>query len=367
MGTSKHLLITAGLLLASSVSLADLVNMPQGDDLIAIEESVSTQFQVDDIFAIANHININHATRGTAHIIGKQLNINAPVTHNLYALGENIMLRAPVTQDVLVIGSNIQLSENIDGELRALGETISITGRIAGDATIGGNSVHINSHIGGNLVVSASHLSFGQQARIEGTVTLYEDSQQSHDIPSSVADGNKVDRIQMDNISHYQVQLEHQQSGWQRWLGKTFILFLLALILVLLARNFMIRAAAKVNQRLGQTLLQGALSMAILIGSIPLFAITLIGLPISVLLIIATLLVGVLGAIVGAFSMGNMVWQRLRDEAPKSLLSLALICFLGVLLVNVLAAIPFIGWLISLAVLLTGVGAISPWQTKRYS
>ena len=373
MHTMKQLISAASLVIISSLSFAE--SLPIGDDLYALQENVITKNTNDDIFAIANNINISHAVTGSAHVIGRHLNINAPIAHNLYMVGENITLQEPVSQDVLAVGASIQLNSNIAGELRALGESITIYGDVVGDATIGGGQVHLEGAIGGDLNIGAGQLSFGDNAEVAGTITIYEDENQSIQIPARIADSSSIVRITMpmENMHEYGMEYRHyEQAGWQDWLSTTLTLAILAFAATLIARRFMTNTALKAQDNKGTSVLQGALCLAIMVGAIPLFAIplfaiTAIGLPVSFILAILVVITVFAGWAVGSYAIGQMAWQRLRGQLPNSVLTLALTSLLGAVIVTALAAIPFLGWLVALAAVLLGIGAMSPWQTRRYS
>ena len=368
MHTMKQLISAASLVIISSLSFAE--SLPIGDDLYALQENVITKNTNDDIFAIANNINISHAVTGSAHVIGRHLNINAPIAHNLYMAGENITLQEPVSQDVLAVGASIQLNSNIAGELRALGESITIYGDIVGDATIGGDQVHLEGAIGGDLNIGAGQLSFGDNAEVAGTITIYEDENQSIQIPARIADSSSIVRITMpmESMQEYGVEYRHyEQAAWKDWLSTSLTLAILTFAATLIARRFMTNTALKAQDNKGTSLLQGALCLAIMVGAIPLFAITVIGLPVSFILAILVVITVFAGWVVGSYAIGQMAWQRLRGQLPNSVLTLALTSLLGAVIVTALAAIPFLGWLIAIAAVLLGIGAMSPWQTRRYS
>ena len=357
----------ASFALVSSFSMAE--SLPVGDDLYAMDENIVTQTGNDDVFAMANSISINHPVGGSAHIIGRHLNINAPIAHNLYMGGENITLQEPVSQDVLAVGTSIQINSNIAGELRALGESITVYGDVAGDAAIGGDTVHLEGVIGGDLDIGAMQLSFGENAEVAGTITIYEDEDRTTDIPSHIADSSRIVRVPMamEDMHEYGMDYRHYgQADWKDWLSTVLTLALLGFAAALIARQFMARVARKAQDNKGTIILQGALGLAIMIGAIPLFAITLIGMPVSFILVILTIILVFVGWIVGSYAVGQIAWQRLRGETPSSVLALALTALLGAVLVTTLAAVPFVGWLIGLAAVLFGIGAISPWQTRRY-
>lgn len=362
-------LLTASLLMAfSTFSLAEQITAADINDLYAADDQVVTVDEIDDAFAAARHVIINHAVTGSAHLAGTHVEINAPIQQSLYAFGDSVIIGNRVRQDVLTIGRNLLINGEINGDIRAMGETISINNTINGNANLAGEQIHINGHIIGNLAVATENISFGDQAKVEGNIDIYSDQAETIAVPTHVASAAAISRHHEDmdmEFEHWHGEM--QASGWQLWLGSTLTTFVLALILALIARRFVHRAADRINAETGNNLIQGALGMALLVGSILLSAITIIGLPVSLLLILLTVVAAFVAGLVGTYSVGYMVWLRWRDAVPNSFAQILITALIGALLVALLESIPFIGWLIGIMVVMMGLGAINPWQTSRAS
>ncbi len=358
-----------GLLLAlSSLTQANESAAVSGADLYAANQQIVTKAEVDDAFAVANHVIINHTVTGSAHLAGTHVEINAPIQQSLYAFGDSVIIGNHVQQDTLTIGRNLLINGDINGDLRAMGETISVNGIINGHANLAGNHIHINNHIQGDLSVATAQVSFGSDALVDGDINIYSDYADTMEIPSHVAPSGRIHRHLDDLDGHMEMgswRGEVHASGWQYWLGSTLTSFVLCLILVLIARQFVHRAANSISQTTASNLTQGTLALALLIGAILLSAITIIGLPVSLLLILATIVAVFIASLVGSYSLGYMIWVRWRHEEPNGFRALAMTALLGTLVLSLLEAIPFIGWLIGILVMLAGLGAINPWRTTR--
>lgn len=360
-------LLAGSLLLAfSTFTLANQITAVEATDLYAADDQVVTVDEIDDAFAAARHVIINHTVTGSAHLAGTHVEINAPVQQSLYAFGDSVIISDYVQQDTLTIGRNLLINGEINGDLRAMGETISINGAINGNTNLAGEQIHINNHIAGNLSVATENLSFGDNAKVDGKIEIYSDLADSIVVPAHVASASSIHRFHEDmDMEFHHWQGEMHAAGWQIWLGSTLTTFVLALILTLIARRFVHRAAERINQETGNNLIQGALGIALLIGGILLSAITIIGLPISLLLILVTVVALFIAGLVGTYSVGYMVWLRWRNNIPDSFTQILMTALIGALLVALLDSIPFIGWIISIMIVMMGLGAINPWQTRR--
>ena len=360
-------LVTASLLMAwSTLALAEQISAVDIDDLYAADDQVVTMDEIDDAFAAARHVIINHAVTGSAHLAGTQVEINAPVQQSLYVFGDSVIISNSVRQDALTIGRNLLINGEINGDLRAMGETISINNAINGNAHLAGEQIHINSHIAGDLAIATEQVSFGDHAKVDGRIDIYSELANSIDIPAHVAAIAAINRHHEDmDMEFHHWQGKVHASDWQMWLGSNLTTFVLALILALIARSFVHRAAERINDATGNNLIQGVLGIALLLGGILLSAITIIGLPVSLLLILLTLAAVFVAGLVGTYSVGYMVWIRWRNSIPNSFVQILITALIGALVVALLESIPFIGWLISIIIVMLGLGAINPWQTRR--
>ncbi len=138
-------------------------------------------------------------------------------------------------------------------------------------------------------------------------------------------------------------------AGWLAiWLAFTFSTLVLGLGLALLVP----RAAAAVDaaaDTIGPVILWG---LALLIG-LPILAVlamvTLVGLPLGIALLLALGLIYGIGYTAGAWVLGRRIAGHLTP---------ILAFLLGWVILRVLALIPFLGGLVSLAAVVVGLGAI---------
>ena len=107
------------------------------------------------------------------------------------------------------------------------------------------------------------------------------------------------------------------------------------------------------------TLWSGFLMQSALIGSGIIFAITLIGLVLVPAIVVLALGVGFAGYVVAAYSFGVGLLLAIGREEPGSIGARALAGAVGALAAGLLGLIPFLGWIFVLALVLSGIGAIT--------
>ena len=111
--------------------------------------------------------------------------------------------------------------------------------------------------------------------------------------------------------------------------------------------------------RPGATALSGLIGLSMLFGSVPILAMTLIGIPLVPIAILAILIVWFLGYVLGAYALGMGVARAMGvGEDPSIMLRLAVLAATA-LVAAVLNFIPFLGWLANFAIVILGVGAMT--------
>lgn len=108
----------------------------------------------------------------------------------------------------------------------------------------------------------------------------------------------------------------------------------------------------------------GGLGFATLVGSVPVAAVTLVGLPLVPLLVLALIVLWTLGYAPGVHVIATRVWRAfdgVADGVGAKLSTLAV----ALIVIVALNFIPFVGWLVNLAVSLLGLGAMTLAASER--
>jgi hypothetical protein len=152
-------------------------------------------------------------------------------------------------------------------------------------------------------------------------------------------------------------------GGWVWTIG----LLLVAAVLVALLPSFYTQVAETFRTRAAMSLLIGFVALVCVPVLAILFLITIIGVPLGLLTIASYLMLLVVGYVSTGISIGNWLLVRVKSDQSGSTLWRIGGAVVGVLIVSLLARIPWVGGWVVLAALLLGLGALTlqVWQSRR--
>lgn len=240
---------------------------------------------------------------------------------------------------------------------------------ISGDAVVEGTVDDVLVVIDGNITLSGTvehdvvvingEIEMTDSARIGGDLNLYDSE--------VVQTGGAVVEGDINEESTFTF------SAWDTfvisilfWIAITLLVLLAALVFAAIGGRQLVTASSFISERIGGTLL-AALLVGILIPIIAVLAfITLFGIPVAITLLIVVLpMLAFLGYIVAGTRLGLEIVARGRPLAAIDHPYLS--ALLGVLLLQLIGLIPFVGGLIIFiaAVLGTGALALVAWDAWR--
>lgn len=340
-----------------------------GDAFLAGQTAVLNESGRDDAFLAGERVRLEAAIDGTAHMAGRWVEIVESVGDSLYAAGQEVAVRGPVAQDATLAAQRVEVRAPVGGDLRAFGSEVTVTGGITGNALIGAEFVQIGDIIAGDLALAARSVKFGPGARVDGALILFEDDPGALAIPERVA---PADRIERRAIEEWDEEFGDYSPVGPRFVVMSFLsgvlmITILAAGFAALAPRVMARLRETVLAHVGRSLLTGFVAVSALIGAGVLVALTLIGLLLTPAMILAALLAGVAGYIVGAYALGVWITGKMGAGTPDDTMDRALAAGVGALAAGILGLVPFLGWLFVLALSLTGAGAVAlRWLRPRF-
>lgn len=336
-----------------------------GDSFRAGPTAVLDVDGVDDLFMAGDTVRVESAIGGSAHLAGRKISVTEAIGGDAYVMGMEVTLNGPVAGDATVTGYQVRLGD-VGGDLRVTGSTIEITGPVAGYALIAGDEVEIGAVIAGDVSLTAREVDFDDGAKIEGTLTLYEDKDDRLEIPAAVVPEERVERRAIEEWSDAAEALQvwsWQQAIWQFVKGVVLITALAALVAAL-APNRLADLRRNILDRPFRNLLMGFLAVSVLIGSTVLLMMTLVGLVLAPLTVVTAIASAFAGYVVGAYALGVWLTMLAGRPEPDSIAARAIAAAVGAVVVAVIGLIPFFGWLFVLALSLAGAGAIAVWLVK---
>lgn len=307
------------------------VAQPGGDagGTIVVEEGET----VDSVNAVAGNVVIYGTVENGVSVAAGNVRIadGGTVGGDVQAFGGNVEIAGTVDGDVTAGGGNVIVAESgsIAGNLEAGAGTIQLNGQIDGDVEVGADRITIgdNAEIGGDLTYSGTLE--GNEGAVAGTIT--EDEGVGPDFAPTLG----------------------PLASWVFALYGLVLNLILGAILLALFPRFSRGVADRVAT---SPVRAGLVGLAILIV-VPILliaiAITVVGIPITVLGLFAFALVSWIGIVYGWFALAAWV----LSAAGVDSLWLALV--VGLVVGTLLSQLPYVGGLLTLLVLLLGLGALS--------
>jgi hypothetical protein len=248
----------------------------------------------------------------------------ADAKERIVVVGDVLVDRGQTTKDVLVADGDVTVRGIVDGDLAVADGDVTIRGRVTGDVvTLAGKAIlGRRAHVGGDVLYADKKPQVAPGAQVSGDVKKFK--------PDDIAGGALGLRIAV-------------------WLGVTISMLVLGLLLLVLFPRAADAVARAAKARTGRAALIGLLTFFLLpiIGFVAL--ITVVGIPLGAGLLLALLPIYGLAYTASAFVVGRQVRKK---GSP------ILAFVVGLLILRVLAFVPFLGGLIWFLATILGLGAL---------
>lgn len=350
----------------------------------------------DDVYAFSNNVVLSGSINGDLITAGSQVNINGNVSGDLFAAGGTITIDGNVDDssriaggmisinsnlknDLIAIGGQIDLSRDsvINGDVAINGGRIIVNGVIKGKTEISGGDITINGKIENDVKIFSSNIKIGDEAQITGNLN-YESDKEAVISPNAKISG-KTNWTKTEKKTGHEVTPEEKKGAVAlfsaTWIGGKIIKFIGFFILGILLILALPRTFNKFNERMKKSLGYCAGGGAIALFGTPfaIFILFLIGILLFVTIIgsVTGALVFITGVIlcliyaallfVGniylSLFLGNLILCK-ATKNPNKYGWKVLAYFVGLAITSIIYAIPFIGWIVSFAGLLFGLGGL---------
>jgi len=337
------------------------------------------------IFANSANFFLSEGEEYNANIYwaGEQLIIDGDVNGDIIAAGNSIIINGNVNGDVLAAAENVRITGTIDGNIRIAAKKITVDGNIKRAVTIAGEAIYLNdkSNIG------ATALMFARQIESRGNISGNLDgATESLFISGKLTHTNiKVDKLTISNTAEIRGNLNYESvieaeidenaliggdinytetkvKDFSRYdnagyfVGrfiKLLSLFLLGLVLLSLVKRPTIFVIKKMKEDPIKAMLWGLVSFIVIPILALVFAITIIGLPIAIILVASYVVLLFIANIYSALLIGRWTAVKLNWKMiwPWALL-------LGLFILIVLVSLPFVGGLFFFVAIWWGLGGI---------
>jgi cytoskeletal protein CcmA (bactofilin family) len=299
------------------------------------------------------------------------------VNGDLEAFGGSVVVRGTVTGDVSAFAGDVRIEGRVGGNVEAAAGNV-VVGR---DATIGGNlqasagSVRIAGTVGGNVEAAAETLTLAEGASVGGNLQAGAETVRLADgssVAGNVRYGGDIDRADGAQVGGSVTRDEGLVVNGPvvgdlpripAWVGTVYGFLVNAALGVLLLAAFP-AFSRRVTDRATDSPLRsggvGLLTLLVVPFVLVVLAITIIGIPLSVIGFLLTLLAAWVGAVYGRIAIGD--WLLARADVTNRWLAL----LVGLVVVGVGVRIPVVGGVVEFLVFLLGFGALAGTLYRTY-
>lgn len=342
-----------------------------GGDSYAAGQSSSIGTAVPhDAFVAGFDTNLGGSVGGDAHLAGFNVNADQPVQGDLYAAGFSVTVNRPVGGDVTAVGSNVSIhpGATIAGNARLSGASVTLSAPVTGSALVSAETLNLETTVQGDFEFFGNKIIFGPAAKLGGLVRIHAPA--AIDVPASVAAADKVS-FEVLETTDYAGQAgktaEHVVRGVWPAVWAVAIWWLALIVIGALVIALLPRATAaledRANTRPMRTLGLGLLGFAAALGMVPVAAITILGIILLPFVAVAAFVACVLAYLAGVYLLAVRAGRAFTqiDTTLKRLIALVI----GVVLAGLIGMLPFLGWLISLLLLIFGFGIFIRGMIER--
>ena len=338
-----------------------------GDDLFVSGLDVRLSDDEFDSLYISGEDLVSEANiSGSAYGAGRHVNLRGDIGKDVYAAGMDVIIEGAVDGDAKLTGYDVVLLGDLAGDLLASGFKINIEAPVAGYALLSGKRVSLNNIISGDLALTAESISFGPGARVDGKLILYQSDSNEIVVPEYVIPESRIERRSLDDYRNRRgfgvVKFLQSALALAAWI---VAIALAGAILAALAPNYLLSIRERIAAKPFRTLGWGFIAISLATGSIIVLALTIIGAVLIPVVVLITLVALLLAYIIGIYILGSLALALIKKPKPETFLQHIIAAGIGALLATAIAFIPWLGWLLLLALVLIGIGAMTAKIMQR--
>jgi cytoskeletal protein CcmA (bactofilin family) len=313
-----------------------------------------------DVYVAGGEVQIDGDINGDLLVAGGNVSISGTVSDDVRAAGGNVECSGNIGKNMTVAGGNIHLSKSgvINGGIIAAGGDIRISGTVKNHVLATGGRAQVGGRVEGNMQFAGGQITTLPGAEIHGDLQARVDKADQAMIAPGTVNGSV-------EITTKKPEARGTILGFGAghfWFKIFWALSLIvtAIVMILLSRRFVDRLGQVIWQHPGWSLLWGFVGVIATPIIVLVLFLTLAGLPLGIFLLVLYFW----ALYISQMALGIVVGQRVFLPESKGRLMLASIA--GLVLVQVLTFVPYLGILIITSGVLLGVGGIIEVIRQNY-
>lgn len=326
------------------------------ETLVVAAEEVRIEGTVDgDLVALAERVRVSGEVTGSVLAVADEVDVTGRIGRTLYVAGGVVRLEGEVAGPFYGVSEDLTLlgTSTVGADAATLGDRVRAEGRIGRDLFFAGDRLEVRGRVGRDLMVRGEEVALLDGAQVVGDL----DARLRRDRTAEVAPGATIGGERIEGP----LELDHERRR-SRWMTRHFYMANLVFIvsafifgmLVHVVRPQLFASGLPTTADFFRELGIGFVTIVVVPVAIVVCFATVVGIPvglIGVFLYLTALFLAmvVVGALVGRALLAPPAGSRSRFGA--SLLA-------GLVVLAVVVNLPFVGGLLRIVALMTGVGML---------
>ena len=341
---------------------------------LAKEERVyvpSGEPKAGNYYAAGQSVEVAGDVESDLVVVGGDVVVTGAVGGDVIAAGGNVRVTGPVGGNVRVFGGRVELAGTVERNVTAAAGELVLTNTsdVKGHVTVAGGKLDLRGRIGGSLLGAAGQVT--AEGTVEGPATFWLDRQGTLDIREKAAFGKSLtyysnqDAFVAQGASLSEQPQRHAlpapkrtKGGWFGHLVSLFGSLVLAMVVVKLKPAWVQTVSGSVLQKPLQSLGIGAAWVVVTPIAFILLSVTIIGLPVAMLVLLAYVAGFILVPVIAGASVAEYLKRPGALSQGMSKLSPFVAVAIGIVVYKIVTLIPLVGGFICLVAVLLGVGAL---------
>lgn len=341
---------------AQLVEAGDLVTIPSGEvregDLYAAGQTVRVDGRLNgDLIAGARRIQVDGQVDGDLFAAGNTVELRGPIGDSARIAGQSLTVDTTIDGDLIAGGAELHVTENasIAGGLVAANGLVEIDGTIGDGARVAAGEIVVRGTVNGDANFIADRVDLAPGARITGDL----DYQARTPLGPEAA-------AQVEGAVRYEEPVEDPDNGGGGgfgvvlWFWQVLAALLTGIVVVAALRGVVERLVASIAEETTLGALLGFTAFLLVPVAAVIAMVTLVGMPIG----LAAALLFALALYAAKLPIAVWIGGRLLGLAGRPGASPYAAMAIGIVLLYLLFAIPFVGWIFWLAATWLGLGAM---------
>ncbi|MGA1839865.1 MAG: hypothetical protein ACMUIU_04485 [bacterium] len=309
-----------------------------------------------DLWAFGKAIIISGEVKGSILAAAESINISAHSVHTIRAACRSLHISSDIDGDVIAGAAEVNIAgtASIKGDLLFGAGRTRIDGLIGSDVLGGSGMIHIGDVIKGNVKLRAGEITLSPSSDIKGDFTYISEKE------ANIQEGALIEGSVTHKLPIVKAKRKGAPVAVFLLIIPRILFFLMALITGLVIILLAPKLLRSISESIGISPWTSLGWGAVILFAIPPAALTvfftIIGIP---LVFIALAIYGIavyLSQIPVGLFIGSLIIGRFYKVEKKFMMFCALA--LGLFILNLLRLIPFLGFFVTVATILLGLGAI---------